>query len=72
MSNKRNETQISYNLRNIETDLTLPKPKTEHLKRILGYSDATSYGNSLPQDLKKAESVSSFKNMITRGELDCI
>jgi hypothetical protein len=46
--NKRNEAQISYNLRNIETDLTLPKPKTEHLKRTLWYSGAKLW-KSLPQ-----------------------
>jgi hypothetical protein len=38
--NKRNEAQISYNLRNVETDLTLPKPETEYWKRALEYSGA--------------------------------
>ena len=28
--NKRNEAQISYNLRNNQTDITLPNPKTEY------------------------------------------
>ena len=34
--NKRNEAQTSYNLRNNQTDITLPNPKTEYLKRTLG------------------------------------
>ena len=35
--NKRNEIQTSYNLRNNHADITMPNPKTEYLKRILGH-----------------------------------
>ena len=49
--NKRNEAQISYNLRNNQADITLPNPKTEHLKRTLGYNGAKLW-NSLPHHLK--------------------
>ena len=34
--NKRNKAQTSYNLRNNQTDITLPNPKTEYLKRSYG------------------------------------
>ena len=44
--NKRNEIQTSYNLRNNQTDITLPNPKTEYLKRTLGYNGAKLW-NSL-------------------------
>ena len=61
---KKYEThQIALNLRNSGTDLMLAKPKTEFLKRTFGYSGATLW-NNLPQELKLAESVSSFKRQI--------
>jgi len=61
---KKYEThQNVLNLRNSETDLMLAKPKTEFLKRTFGYSGATLW-NNLPQELKLAESVSSFKRQI--------
>ena len=57
---KKYEThQNTLNLRNSETDLMLAKPKTEFLKGTLGYSGATLWNN-----LKLAESVSSFKRQI--------
>ena len=37
---KLNDTNINYNLRNIETDLALPRPYTNFLKRSFKYSDA--------------------------------
>ena len=48
--NKRNEVQTSYNLRNNQTDITLPSPKTEYLKRALGYNGAKLW-NSFPTEL---------------------
>ena len=53
----------TLNLRNSETDLMLAKPKTEFLKRTFGYSGATLWNNP-PQELKLAESFSSFKRKI--------
>ena len=67
---KKNEVQTSYNLRNNCTDLTLPNPKTEYLKRSLGYNGA-KLRNSLPRDLKVADSVSSFKKLVARFKLNC-
>ena len=40
MFNKRNEAKTTYNLRNNQTGITLPYPKTEYLKRTLGYNGA--------------------------------
>ena len=68
--NKRNEAQTSYNLRNNQTDITLPNPKTEYLKRTLGYNGAKLW-NSLPHPLKVAASISSFKNLIADLEMNC-
>ena len=68
--NKRNEAQTSHNLQNNQTDITLPNPKTECLKRTLGYNGAQLW-DSLPQHLKVAASISSFKNMIADFDLNC-
>ena len=70
MFNKSNEIQTSYNLRNNQTDITLPNPKTGYLKRTLGYNGAKLW-NSLPQHSKVAASISSFKNTIADFELNC-
>ena len=59
----RNTRQTNYDLRNSLTDLTLPKPKGEYLKKSFNYSGAKLW-NSLPFDAKVAESVSQFKNII--------
>ena len=37
---KRNVTQNIYNLKNSENDLSLPKPRTEYLRRGFKYSGA--------------------------------
>ena len=57
---RRNLSQNSYDLRNSETDLTIKKPKTEFLKKAFGYSGAFLW-NSLLQDVKKADSLKSFR-----------
>ena len=59
----RNTRQTNYYLRNSLTDLTLPKPERESLKKSFNYSVA-KFWNSLPFDAKVAESVSQFKNII--------
>ena len=52
--------QTNYNLRNTATDLTLPKPKRELLKKSFKYSDAVLW-NQLSIEGKLAESLHSFK-----------
>ena len=49
-----------YNLRNSETDLALPLPKSEFGKRCFSYNGAVHW-NNLPHNAKIAESVNSFK-----------
>ena len=48
---KLNDTNINYNLRNIETDLALPRPYTNFLKRSFKYSGAMLWSN-LPYEAK--------------------
>ena len=59
----RNTRQTNYDLRSSLTDLTLPKPNREFLKKSFNYSGAKLW-NSLPLDAKVAESVNQFENII--------
>ena len=60
---RRNADQTDYHLRNSATDLTLPKPKREFLKRSFKYSGAMLW-NQLPNEAKLAESIYSFNKCI--------
>ena len=62
---RRNVSQNSYELRNSETDLSIKKPKTEFLKKTFGYSGAVLW-NSLPQDVKMAESLISLGEIASK------
>ena len=53
-----------YNLRNDETDLALPKPKTNFLKRSFKYS-ASMLWNNLSLEAKTATSLRQFKQNIS-------
>jgi hypothetical protein len=59
------ELNRGHNLRNQETDLALPKPKTNFLKRSFKYS-ASMLWNNLPLDAKRATSLSQFKRSIAQ------
>ena len=61
---KLNDTNINYNLRNIETDLALPRPYINFLERSFKYSGAMLW-NNLPYEAKTAKSLSDFKRKIT-------
>ena len=54
----RRDTNLNnYNLRSANTNLPVPRPNTEYLKKSFGYSGAVLW-NSLPTEAKLAE----FKN----------
>ena len=59
----RNILLNDYNLRNSQTDLTLPKPNREFLKRSFKYCDAYLW-NNLPLEAKQAQSIYIFKSCI--------
>ena len=63
---RRNADQADYHLRNSATDLTLPKPKREFLKRSFKYSGAMVW-NQLPNEATLAESIYSFNNLSKRN-----
>lgn len=50
----------SHNLRNQDTDLALPKPRTESLKRSFLYNGAKIW-NSLPTTMKNSKTLTVFK-----------
>lgn len=53
---RRNIDQVNYQLRNRDTDLTLPKPKRELLKRILNYR-GVMFWNQFSNEAKLAETI---------------
>ena len=59
---RRNVDQTNYHPGNTATDLTLPKPKREFLKR--SFKLVAMLWNQLPNETKLAESTSPFKNLI--------
>ena len=58
-----NDTNINYNLRNKETDLALPRPYTNFLKRSFMYSGAMLW-NNLSYEAKTAQLLSDFKHKL--------
>ena len=60
---KMSNCPISYNLRNSDTDLVLPQPKTEFKKRSFSYNGAL-FWNNLCVEAKKANTLTSFKGLI--------
>ena len=59
-----------YNLRSNDSDLALPKPKTNYLKRSFRYSGAVLW-NSLPSEAKKASSLYQFKRIMSTVPETC-
>ena len=56
---------IGYKLRRSETNVRIPQPHTEYLKRSLSYSSAILW-NSLPCHIREVNTLSSFKNIISK------
>ena len=54
-----------YKLRNSETRLNVPKPRTNYLKRSFCYSGAYLW-NSLSQDIRKLQTFPQFKKAVDK------
>ena len=52
-----------YDLRNSFGTLSLPRPRTNDLKRSFSHSDALLW-NSLPENIRKIKSIAKFKTQI--------
>ena len=51
----------NYSLTNCEGKLAVPLPRTNFLKNSFGYNDAVMW-NSLPTNLRQAQTIASFKS----------
>ena len=60
---KTSDCDKRYQLRNSETDLALPRPRTNFLKRSFKYSGAMLW-NNLPDEAKRAKSLRQFKRNV--------
>ena len=58
--------ETAYNLRDSENKLNVPLPRTNYYKNSFSYSGATLW-NSLPRDIRQAESLGLFKSLIKEG-----
>ncbi|CAH3021640.1 unnamed protein product, partial [Porites evermanni] len=63
LQNLFHERSTDYDLRNSFHKLTLPRPRTNYLKRSFSYSGALLW-NSLPENVREIKSVSKFKEQI--------
>ena len=63
------EGDTMHDLRNHATDLVLPKPKREFGKRSFKYNGAIHW-NSLPNEAKNANSISTFKRIINSQRVE--
>ena len=59
------ENKQTYNLRASEGKLTLPKPKTEYLKKSFSYSGAILW-NTIPTTARETKSISKFKKELNK------
>ena len=64
---KLNDTNINYNLRNIETDLVLPRPYTNFLKGSYKYSGAMLWNNLSYEAIAFRHKVASSPSMSSTG-----
>ena len=55
--------KTAYNLRDSENKLNVSLPRTNYYKNSFSYSGATLW-NSLPRDIRQAESLGLFKRLI--------
>ena len=57
--------KTAYNLRDSENKLNVPLPRSNYYKNSFSYSGATLW-NSLPRDIRQAESLGLFKRLIKK------
>ena len=55
--------KTDYNLRGISSNRCLPKPRTNNMKNSF-MCDGAKLWNSIPEDIRKSKSLSSFRNKI--------
>ena len=63
LSSKFERREVAYNLRDSENKLNVPFPRTNYYKNSFSYSGAILW-NSLPCNLREAESLGQFKRLL--------
>ena len=63
LSSKFERREVAYNLRDSENKLNVPLPRTNYYKNSFSYSGAILW-NSLPCNLREAESLGQFKRLL--------
>ena len=63
LSSKFERREIAYDLRDSENKLNVPLPRTDYYKNSFSYSGAI-FWNSLPCNLREAESLGQFKRLL--------
>ena len=58
---------IPYTFRDSENKLAIPLPRTNYLRNSFNYSGAVLW-NSLPQNLRLAESLCNFKTLLNKPD----
>ena len=61
--------KINYNLRDISSGLSLPKPRTNNMKNSFMY-DGAHLWNSIPKEIRESKTLSSFRNKIAAHKID--
>ena len=54
--------KTNYNLRDISSGLSLPKPRTNNMKN--SFIDGAQLWNSIPEEIRESKTLSSFGNKI--------
>jgi len=60
---------LTYNLRDSDSSLAIPRPRTNYCKRSLSYSGAVLW-NSLPLDIRQSPSLDKFKSKLRNYDFD--
>jgi hypothetical protein len=61
--------KTNYNLRDISSGLSLPKPRTNNMKNSFMY-DGAHLWNSIPKEFRESKTLSSFRNKIAAHKID--
>ena len=61
--------KTKYNLRDISSGLSLPKPRTNNMKNSFMY-DGAHLWNSIPKEIRESKILSSFRNKIAAHKID--
>jgi hypothetical protein len=62
--------KTNYNLRDITSGLSLPKPRTNDMKNIVSCMTEHTFGILIPKEIRESKTLSSFRNKIAAHKID--